>query len=435
MDVTAVCPPTDLSQPSDSPPLDYQPRRADRPLPVRYMPQLDALRALAVLAVWFEHWGIKDLPGLRYVPWGQFGVWLFFVLSGFLITGILLRAREGVERARQTGTPGGLMAAARSFYARRFLRILPIYYITLFATVFVFHFPGMRKVFWWHLAYATNFRVALDAATFPNQGGFHFWTLAVEEQFYLLWPALILLVPKRLVLKTVFLALAGGLVFRVVCVLIGQRGAAGVWPFACFDLFAFGAALAAFGDAPSTGSGQAARYHQTGAAFCRWCARLGTPALLILLAAAAWHLRHGSPGVLTANLLLDPLAAGAVFAALIARTARGFTGVGKALLEFPPLLYLGRISYGLYIYHNFMQRLLPQFFSHLHVTLPANLPVQFGIRAAATVLVASASWYLIEKPINGLKKYFEYGKPASTKGVPPSLQTLPPPVPIPDSAA
>ena len=191
----------------------------------------------------------------------------------------------------------------------------------------------MRKVFWWHLAYATNFRVALDAATFPDQGGFHFWTLAVEEQFYLIWPALILLVPRRHVLKTIFLALAGGLVFRVVCVLIGQRGAAGVWPFACFDLFAFGAALAAFGDD--------SRYHETGATFCRWCTRLGMPALLILLAAGAWHLGQGKRDVLTANLLLDPLAAGAVFAALIARTARGFAGVGKAVLESAPCFTWG----------------------------------------------------------------------------------------------
>jgi peptidoglycan/LPS O-acetylase OafA/YrhL len=426
MDVTVVRPVSDLSQPSDAPPVDYQPRRADRPLPVRYMPQLDALRALAVFAVWFEHWGIKELPGLRYVPWGQFGVWLFFVLSGFLITGILLRAREGVERARLAGSSGSLWAATRSFYARRFLRILPIYYITLFVTVFVLHYPGMRKVFWWHLDYATNFRVALNASSFPDQGGFHFWTLAVEEQFYLLWPALILLVPKRHVLKTIFVALAGGLVFRVLCVLIDQRGAAGVWPFACFDLFAYGAALAAFGDD--------ARYHQAGAAFCRWCARLGTPALILLLAAGAWHLRQGKPGVLTANLLLDPLAAGAVFAALIARTARGFTGVGKAILEFTPLLYLGRISYGLYIYHNFMQRLLPQVFDRLHVAPPTNLGVQFAARAAATVLVASASWYLIEKPINGLKKFFEYAKPSASKGIP-SPQTLPPSAPVPDAAA
>jgi peptidoglycan/LPS O-acetylase OafA/YrhL len=390
------------------------------------MPQLDALRALAVIAVWFEHWGIKDLPGLRYVPWGEFGVWLFFVLSGFLITGILLRAREGVERARLTGSTGSLLQAARSFYARRFLRILPIYYITLFATVFILHYPGMRQVFWWHLAYATNFRIALNAGTFPNQGGFHFWTLAVEEQFYLLWPALVLLVPKGHVLKPIFLALAGGLIFRVVCVLIHQRGAAGVWPFACFDLFAFGAALAAFGDD--------ARYHQVGAAFCRWCAWLGTPALLILLAAAGWHLHQGRRGVLTVNLLLDPLAAGAVFAALIARTAKGFAGVGRAVLEFTPLLYLGRISYGLYIYHNFMQRLLPQLFNHMHVAPPTNLWLVFGTRAFATILVASASWYLIEKPINGLKKFFEYAKPLATRGV--TLpQTLPPPAPVPYTAA
>jgi len=192
-------------------------------------------------------------------------------------------------------------------------------------------------------------------------------------------------------------------------------------------LFAFGAALAAFGDS--------ARYQRSGAAFCRWCARLGTPALLLLLIAAAWHLRQGTPHMLAVNVLLDPLAAGAVFAALIARTARGFTGVGKAVLEFKPLLYLGKISYGLYIYHNFIQRPLWRLYDRLHVAPPGNIWIEFAIRAAATILVASVSWYLIEKPINSLKKFFEYAKPVASKPGTVSAQCLPPPAPVPDAAA
>ena len=324
-------------------------------------------------------------------------------------------------RQPATSTPGASFASCRSITSRFLLRSSS------------FTIPACGKCLGWHLAYATNFRVALDASTFPEQGGFHFWTLAVEEQFYLIWPALILLVPRRHVLKTIFLALAGGLIFRVVCVLIGQRGAAGVWPFACFDLFAFGAALAAWGD-PSALSSKSAplNYHRAGAAFCRWCACIGIPALLVLLTIDAWHLRSGRPGVNTVNLLLNPLAAGAVFAVLIARTARGFTGAGKAILEFPPLLFLGKISYGLYIYHNFMQRILWQVFERLHLAWPTNVWLQFCIRAAATVLVASASWYLIEKPINGLKKFFEYAKPAASKAA--TSSELPRPAPLADGA-
>ncbi len=278
--------PPDLTAETDpataSLPIDYQPPLADRPLPVRYMPQLDALCALAVFAVWIEHWGIKERRGFNLIPWGQLGVWLFFVLSGFLITGILLRAKEGVERSRSAGAGNGggdtLWGATKNFYARRFLRILPIYYLALFATIFLLHIPDMRHLFWWHLTYTTNIRVAFSDSLgkFPDQGGIHFWTLAVEEQFYLLWPALILLVPRRHLVKTIFITLAGGVAFRAVCVAVGQGGAAGTLPFSCFDLFAYGAALAAF-NADHRLADLSRRFRFA-------CLVVGGPAFLLLLA-------------------------------------------------------------------------------------------------------------------------------------------------------
>ena len=65
--------------------------------PLKYMPQLDGLRAIAVVGVWFEHWGIYSQPGFRWVEWGRLAIWLFFVLSGFLITGILLQCKAAID--------------------------------------------------------------------------------------------------------------------------------------------------------------------------------------------------------------------------------------------------------------------------------------------------------------------------------------------------
>jgi peptidoglycan/LPS O-acetylase OafA/YrhL len=140
-----------------------------------YMPQLDALRALGVFGVWFTHWGIGTLPVLRWIHWGEMGVQLFFVLSGYLITGILLRARDRADCGE------GKWLVAKRFYVRRFLRICPIYYLTLLATAIVIQ--HMREGFFWHLTYTSNIFFALRGRL--DLIGAHFWTLSVEEQFYL----------------------------------------------------------------------------------------------------------------------------------------------------------------------------------------------------------------------------------------------------------
>src|SRR5665213_1037330 len=174
---------------------------------IGYMPQLDGLRALAVLAVWFEHWGAPPIPGLKYIhELGGLGVFLFFVLSGFLITGILLRGREAIE------TQGiALREVTRTFYIRRFLRILPVYYVVLFSTAILL--PNTRRLFWWHFTYTTNLWYGVH--WFDYVPGAHFWSLAVEEQFYLAWPWLVLLTPRRFLMKSMIWIAAISAIYRL----------------------------------------------------------------------------------------------------------------------------------------------------------------------------------------------------------------------------
>ena len=146
--------------------------------------QLDALRGIAVAAVAYSHW---IAPRYQFgIRWGTAGVTLFFVLSGYLISGILLDCRTQSDRP----------FALRSFYARRFLRIFPLYDLVLLI-LFAVNLPPVRQTIFWHLTYLSNFY-------FLHHGGWHgpisiFWTLAVEEQFYLFWPAILLFVPNRAV--------------------------------------------------------------------------------------------------------------------------------------------------------------------------------------------------------------------------------------------
>src|SRR5882757_1220817 len=134
----------------------------------KYLCQLDGLRALSVAAVAWSHWRASWLPK-TYIPWGELGVATFFVISGFLITGILLDHR----------TDGSRPLVLRQFYARRFLRIFPLFYAALIVALLL-RADGMSETWHWHASYLSNIYFYLLG--WHGQMS-HFWSLAVEEQF------------------------------------------------------------------------------------------------------------------------------------------------------------------------------------------------------------------------------------------------------------
>lgn len=148
---------------------------------MKYMPKLNGIRAFAVVAVMFEHFGGEALN--RFVPIGAgaLGVNLFFTLSGFLITGLLLDAFTNNESKA---------LAWRDFYVRRLLRLTPILYLAV-AILALLEVRAMGSTWQWHAFYVSNFLVAAGGDKTV------FWSLAVEEQFYMLWPFVIAFAPRR----------------------------------------------------------------------------------------------------------------------------------------------------------------------------------------------------------------------------------------------
>jgi len=352
-----------------------------------YMRQLDGVRGLAIAAVLVQHFASRDNV-LRFLPWGWFGVRLFFVLSGYLITQILL---DGRLLADAEGSGHGRLL--RRFYIRRLLRIFPVYYLTLL-TAAVLNVPHVRDDFWWYAAYLSNWPATGIAIDGPAG---HFWSLAVEEQFYFIWPWLILFLPRRVLLPAVLLLIGAAPVSRVLFSLIGYDlfEAQRVTP-SCFDALGLGALLALA--ARLSPEGLQAR------TLDRTCTLAAIPLGLVLVAAPA-----GDSQQLVWLGLVDTALA-LLFAWFVGRAVIGFPGRMGKLLAWGPLVYMGKISYGLYVFHQFFA---PRFFfsqSWLQPYLLAQPPEwqRMLVPLACVFALAVISWHCFEKPINDLKRYFPY---------------------------
>jgi peptidoglycan/LPS O-acetylase OafA/YrhL len=354
-----------------------------------YMVQLDALRALAVFGVLVSHFLPESLPVNAILQPGSLGVRLFFVLSGFLITGILLDCKAKID---EEGQAAGF--TIRQFYIRRFLRILPIYYLTLFVAL-AFQVESVRKAFLWHFAYLSNVYFQVQG-TWDSETS-HFWSLSVEEQFYLIWPCIILFVPRQYLHRAILGAIAIAPLFNAVCLNMGfaSPDMGVILPFTFFDSLALGGLLAFYNDRHD-------RLHQ------KWLCYLSMWVggfLIVVL-----HLiRIVNPTNLL-DLFLGNTIISLFFVWVIDRASRGFRGMIGKILEIKILMYLGKISYGIYIYHLFMPLLTFRFFSLVNLPYPQSAPIKFVLNTVATLIVAIASWHLIEKPINQFKRHFEYSQ-------------------------
>jgi peptidoglycan/LPS O-acetylase OafA/YrhL len=363
------------------------------------IPALDGLRALAIAGVLACHFGNAwpgDAPLDRAVrtatDLGWAGVDLFFVLSGFLITGILLDT---------VGAPGWW----GGFLVRRALRIFPLYYLALVLFGLLGPAAGLVDPWtfgrWgaWYWAYLGNWAYAARQGI-PALS--HFWSLAVEEQFYLVWPLVVLLARGRRRL----LAVAGGLVILSPALRAWIVYGSG-WPVGSafrvtlgrLDGLALGAALAALFRTPGARGGLARAWP--------WAAGLGAAGFLALAAPLGFDM-HRAPLELWSHSLLAVAFGGLLAGAVVASTSGGAGARLARALSAAPLRALGRVSYGVYVWHWFIhygcvRALRP------HPATAALLATRAGYLAyaaagvTASVAVAWASYHLVEKRFLALK--------------------------------
>ena len=330
---------------------------------------LDGLRGLAVLCVLVEHFTYNEW--IRSFSPGAVGVKTFFVLSGFLITGILIDLRRKLSPKDAAGL----------FFRRRLGRLTPAFATAMLLAAGL----GLAEVSrdWpWHVSYMSNIHVWWQGGW---SGAGHFWTLALEQQFYLLWFPVVVILPTRWLF---------GLLLGIICFAPVFR--AGI----LFDASPFiDVLLPAQADALAAGGLLALALRGDARLHLLW--RLTQPAILAGLAALLLALLSlsalGLPRPDWLNWVVIP--------SVIVLTATGIiaTAVTEpdrlALLRLPVLTWLGTISYGLYIYHYFV----PQFFAaYLPLIAEADTPLLKVVRLAAWLVLslsmAQASWLLIERP-------------------------------------
>ncbi len=345
-----------------------------------HIPVLDGVRAVAVLIVICFH----DWPAVgpeRYsligklAVWGQTGVDLFFVLSGFLITGILLDSK-------------GSEHFLRNFYVRRILRIFPLYYMTLFALYVLC--PLLRVSAWvplkqsfWFWVYLQNIPMTFAPSAITGPG--HFWSLAVEEHYYFFWPFLVMVFDRKKLLRVVALAIAASLLTRIVFF----HDKTFYFTLARLDGLAVGSALAIFA---RDGTGGLAR-------FVPWAKGLFC-GLGLMLAASQLTL---SGSRLPAVQVVKSTLVAVVYACVMVLAIENRLGrIPAKMLNGRILGSVGKYSYGMYVFHPFVISLLSW------AGIRGGVP---GLAAGVllTYAAAWASWMLVEKRFLRLKRYFEYG--------------------------
>jgi peptidoglycan/LPS O-acetylase OafA/YrhL len=349
----------------------------------KYYTQLDAIRAIAAFGIITLHWlnsnyinkfGIYHESNWHF--W-QYGVQMFFVLSGFLISDILIKNKNASNKAK----------IFKNFFVRRILRLFPIYYLLVLVLVILKDEFVIQHLFWF-LSYTANIKFYLEGGLVDVWSN-HMWTLSIEEQFYLILPFLMVYTPKKFELFIPLTLISIALVYKS---LNSYGHPHSLLLHAQTDTLGMGVLLAVL-------KNRYPKYFDfiTGRA-AKFLLLIGFILSLVLFytpnktMAVEFHFNY--------ILVLT-------FGLLIANTTTGFGGLLGKIFENKVLVYLGKITYGLYLYHKIIPLILLIFINKLDIVLD-NLIVYYLVNMFILLVVTHFSWKLIEMPILKLKSRFEY---------------------------
>jgi peptidoglycan/LPS O-acetylase OafA/YrhL len=359
---------------------------------MKYIKQLDSIRAVAVVLVIISHW-IPAKYIINRIPNGAIGVDIFFVLSGFLISSILFENKKKSEQDNISK-----FVVLRIFYIRRSLRIFPIYYLTIIILFFFSEFVNcnIKNNFFYYATYTCNFHYFFN----NNWDGItsHLWSLAVEEQFYLIWPFIILFSNNKYHFNLIMIFIFIGILSQK---LLSDFNMGNVLPFTCFDSFGFGALLA----------WQKKYAKEKEKRFQFWLVTLASIATLSLILEI----------VTNKSILFPQRTIISIYAVIlisyIVKNHQNENLKFKIILNNKILIFLGKISYGLYLFQNIIpstinSKIINVYFNPL---LPDILFKTYWSQLYLienVIILISISWLsyiFIEKKFLKLKDSFEIG--------------------------
>jgi peptidoglycan/LPS O-acetylase OafA/YrhL len=355
-----------------------------------YHKQLDGLRCIAVIGPLISHW----LKGtfMDFFPFG-YGVFLFFVLSGFLITNILLRQKENIEAGELT-----LGKSYSTFLMRRTLRIFPVYYLVIF-TFLILKSDPVRENLPWLLTYTINIKLFLVNHWLEYLT--HLWTLAIEEQFYLFFPLVVFLVPARSLPSVLLTFIVASLASKTIHYFYSPEGLVSsiTFPLHSVDSLSLGALLSFY-----------SRYRKNGV-FNLLNKKLMWLIFTIFFITVTW-IYYSAQDSFPVNNFVSRTMLSFLFSVLcvylvgVAATT-GFKGLFASILENSTVVYVGKISYGIYLIHNFAPTIVDviEVFTGLYLPQNEYSPIMYVV---ITFAFAALSWKYFESPINSLKKNFKY---------------------------
>ena len=369
-----------------------------------YIPELDGLRGIAILLVMIHRTYPRAAGG---TPWpiegGWIGVDLFFMISGFLIAGILIDTRDDAQYFR-------------NFYARRVLRIFPLFYVLVGGMLIVFPLLGHHQFLHdagsplWYLLQLGNVPEGLLGHNPPYWLG-TVWSLAIEEQFYWTFPLLVAAVAPHRLARWLFAFAGLALATRIATTIAfpDRERIQYLFTLCRLDTIAAGCLLAVLVRWP--------RFAALRDRLPRWLAVIAGSAALVALAT---KLDRTTTFGRTAGYSVVALA----FAALVLLVVLKRDTQGTAALRWAPLRYLGKICFGLYLLHRPADTLVTGVVGKLHLAQDSLALVP--IKIAVAVGLATLSWRLLETPCLRLKRYFSSATHPAT-----SVRVTAPALPVP----